>query len=187
MKVKGIILAGGKSSRFGQDKALACINGITMLERAVNLLKATSLDPVVITNQTRDYSFCNCLVERDIIPDKGPLGGIYTACRLFGSHALLALTCDMPGLTPPLLQKLIENHDEEHQATVFRGPNCRIQPFPGIYKSDLAASIFEEIQGGRLSMDGFLKRIPKVKMFEAAFPPEMFSNINEKKDLCQKS
>lgn len=187
VKFQGIVLAGGKSSRFREDKALAVVNGMRMIEKAIRLLEELNLDPVVITNVMRDYSFLRCRIERDLVPNKGPLGGIYTACRLFARHSLLVLTCDMPGMTPPVLRRLIENHDGTlQQATIFRAPNHKIQPFPGMYESDLAAFIFSKICGGRLSMRDFLKGIPKLKVLESYFPRQVFSNVNEKKDLCQK-
>lgn len=185
MRVKGIILAGGKSSRFGEDKALAFVNGVRLIERAVHLLEELNLAPVIITSPGRDYSFLPCPVETDILPHKGPLGGIYTASRLFKGYALLTLVCDMPFLTAPLLATLIENHREPEQATVFCDPRNKIQPFPGLYESALANLLLEEIQAKRLSMQEFLKRIPTLKVIKAPFDAELFANINEKKDIKQ--
>ena len=49
--IRGLVLAGGKSSRFGSDKALALYEGMTFLERATSLLEALNLKPVVVTRQ----------------------------------------------------------------------------------------------------------------------------------------
>lgn len=185
MKIKGIVLAGGKSSRFGEDKALAVVNGMRMIEKAIHLLEELNLEPTVITSIERDYSFLRCHIERDLLPHKGPLGGIYTASCLFKGYALLTLVCDMPLLTTPLLATLIENHHKPQQATVFCDTRNEIQPFPGVYESDLSVLLLEEIQAERLSMQEFLKGIPTLKVIEPPFDAELFANINEKKDIKQ--
>ena len=187
MKFKGIVLAGGRSSRFGEDKALARVRGTRMIEKAIRLLEALDLEPTVITSAARDYSFLRCRIERDLIPNKGPLGGIYTACCLFKDYALLILVCDMPLLTKPVLRMLMENHHEQQWVTVFDDPQGRIQPFPGIYESNLSSLIFEQIQTDRLSAGEFLKSISKLKMMGSCFNTEVFSNVNEKKDIRQTS
>lgn len=185
MKFKGIVLAGGQSSRFGEDKALVFVNGVRLIERAIHLLEELHLAPVLITSPGRDYSFLRCPVETDILPHKGPLGGIYTASYLFKGYALLILVCDMPFLTVPALATLVENHHEPQQATVFCDTRNEVQPFPGLYESDLSNLFLEEIRAERLSMQGFLKRIPNLKVVEAPVDANLFENINEKKDLCQ--
>src|SRR3989338_8558633 len=76
-RFQGIVLAGGKSSRFGEDKALALLDGVTFLETAVRRLQEIGLRVTVITNRTRDYSglHLGCDIQTDIIEEKGPLGG----------------------------------------------------------------------------------------------------------------
>lgn len=181
MKFQGIVLAGGKSSRFGEDKALALIDGIPMIQRAVNLLREFQFDPCIITNGLRDYSFLKCRIERDLVSNKGPLGGIYTASRLFKGSALLILACDMPFLTVPVLATLAENHRKPQQATVFCDTRNKRQPFPGFYESDLLDLLWEEIQAERLSIEEFLNRVPCLKVIKGPSDQELFANINEKK------
>lgn len=187
MKVRGIILAGGKSSRFGEDKALAVVNGARMIEKAIHLLGELGLEPTVITSAMRDYSFLRCRIERDLLPNKGPLGGVYTASCLFKGYALLILVCDMPFLTAPMLAKLVKSHRTPMQATIFCNTKDKIQPFPGVYESILSNLLLEEIRAERLSMQEFLKRIPNLKVIEAPFDLDIFTNINEKKDIKQAS
>lgn len=182
MNVKGIVLAGGKSSRFGGDKALACIHGITMLERAVHLLEVLNLDPVVITNQSRDYSFLKCRSDRDWIPGRGPLGGLDTACRIFKNSSLLVLTCDMPALIVSPLQVLLQNHEPRYQATVFRRDENQIHPFPGIYESSLGGLVSEKIQAGELSMQAFLRCVPDLKLLPCPFASRIFLNVNRQEE-----
>lgn len=182
MKLKGIVLAGGKSSRFGEDKALAKWNGKTLLERAVDLLDSLSLDPLVIANSGRDYSFLSCSVINDLIPERGPLGGLYTACSLFPEMSLVVLTCDMPLLTQDILKKLIQNQQPADQAVVF---NCNqmLQPFPGIYQGSLKEVIHDALSSEELSMKLFLSRIRIQSVSPENSDLTAFENINRQEDL----
>ena len=183
MTYKGIVLAGGKSSRFGQDKATAKIKGITLLEKAVQLLKDLKLEPTVITNGARDYSFLHCRIEQDLIPDQGPLGGLYAACRKFPAHSLLVLTCDMPGVTLESLRMLLQHRDCRKQVTLFKKPDGRFQPFPGIYESALSELLLKNIEKGMLSVQHFLGSLPKIHAVSHDLDPSVLFNINVKKDL----
>ena len=179
----GIILAGGKSSRFGEDKALAKVEGVSLLERTVALLNKLDLEVRVITSNARNYSFLNCAVARDVIPEKGPLGGLYTACHILGQASLLVLTCDMPWLTLECLSTLLRAHTKEAKATVFQHPEYGVLPFPGIYESSLSDFVLEKICQNELSMKSLLQEIASCQILECHFDPRIFSNINEKKDL----
>ena len=182
MIFKGIILAGGKSSRFGKDKALAQCEGKTLLARTVNLLDGLRLDTVVITSDQMDYSFLPCRVEKDLIPSKGPLGGLYTACSLFPEAYLLVLTCDMPLLTEEVLKQLMQNYRNSDQAAVFSIDHV-LQPFPGIYKADLKKVIHDCLVYDELSMKLFLSRIPNKRVVPVIFDLKAFRNVNRQEDL----
>ena len=178
MKFQGIVLAGGKSSRFGEDKALACVDGLTMIERTVNLLYSLGLDPVVITNETRDYSFLKCRIERDLISDGGPLGGVYTACCLFEHSSLVVLTCDMPNLTPGSLKMLLYHHDKAYKATLFEVQRNCFQPFPGVYEPSLIDPIKKVLEAGDLSMQDFLRQLAEINLIPFKGLQKAFLNVN---------
>ena len=182
MQLKGIVLAGGKSSRFGADKALAQWNGKTLLERSVELLDSLQLNPVVIANPDRDYSFLSCAVTNDLVPEKGPLGGLYTACSLFPEMFLLVLTCDMPLLTQNILKKLLQNQQPTDQSVVF-DCNGVLQPFPGIYSGSLKGVIHNVLLSEELSMKAFMSRIRVQSVHPEISELPAFENVNRKEDL----
>lgn len=185
MKFQGIILAGGRSSRFGEDKALAKWEGLTLLESAVFILRQSGMEPCVIANALRDYSFLDCRVEKDLIQEKGPLGGLFTAMRIYEDAALLILTCDMPFLKGDDLKFLMNSHEKRNEATLFHNPDKAIQPFPGIYESSLFDAVRESIEKNQLSMEGFIKTIPDRHVIQRVNDSVLFTNINEKRDLEQ--
>ena len=183
MKFQGIVLGGGKSSRFGKDKALTLIEGIPMIQRAVNLLTELRLDPCVITNASRNYSFLEFRIEQDLISDRGPMGGLYTACCLFEHSSLVVLTCDMPALTSIAVKHLIECHQEKNRATIYVRNQTSRQPFPGIYEASLRGLIGKLIGGKPLSLQELFKVIPETQDLEFPFDDLALSNINDGKDL----
>lgn len=180
--VKGIVLAGGKSLRFGTDKSLAEIDGERLIEKPVQLLKSLEIEPIVIANPSRDYSFLDCRIENDVIPDKGPLGGIYTAACLFPRTSLLILTCDMPYVHKIALEKLL-NVFQYSSITLFDSGNDLFQPFPGIYPSSLKKSAEKWLKKNELSMQAFLKKTRSIKLIPLPSEPSFFVNINSEEDL----
>ncbi|MBI1870303.1 MAG: molybdenum cofactor guanylyltransferase [Chlamydiae bacterium] len=184
MKIQGIILAGGKSRRFGEDKAFAKWKGITLLEHAERILKKLYLESCIIINETQNYSFLKCRTEQDLIPGKGPLGGLYTACRIFENTSLLVLTCDMPEVTLESLLTLMSSHQVKNKITVFRHPEGFLQPFPGLYEPALSHTLFERMNKDQLSMIDFLESIPEKKVI-ATQNQKPFLNVNSKKELFQ--
>ncbi len=112
MKTAGVILAGGKSSRMGRDKALLKIDGQTLLHRAQNILQQTGLTDIYVS---RDDHIA------DIIPAHGPLSGIHAvACSIFTNYdKAIFLPIDMPKLTPALIAVLL-NSDCDAQILRFQ-------------------------------------------------------------------
>jgi len=182
---KGVLLAGGMSRRFGSDKALARVGEQTMLERQIKLLENLGLESVVITKPGRDYSFVRCRIAYDEIPDKGPLGGLYTACGIFGRAPLVVLTCDMPDLKEPLLRSLLSHHRPTSLATVFGSPK-NLEPFPGIYESSLREKIGSHLASQTLSMHSLLASIKELNTIPCS-DTASFSNINTPDELSQRA
>lgn len=186
MKPLGIVLAGGRSRRFGRDKALAVFGGRTLLEHSVHALKDLELEACVVTEALRDYSYLNCRIEKDRIPQAGPLGGLFTACDLYAGASLLVLTCDMPAVTPSSLMILMRTHRGENRATVYSVPGG-IQPFPGIYESTLREDILRYLEEGGRSVRLFLKGIPESVKVSWTGDPHVFLNINRAQDVPPQS
>ena len=76
--ITAVILAGGKSSRFGSNKALAEFKGIRLIERVTDILGKIFTKLIIITNSPVEYSYLNIPLYQDLIEGLGPIGGIYT-------------------------------------------------------------------------------------------------------------
>jgi len=98
----GVVLAGGRSSRMGRDKALLLWQGQPLLQHMQSLLQQAGATRVVISGDYPGF---------DAIPDQtselGPLGGIASIASALPDGVLLLVPVDMPLLTPPLLASLV--------------------------------------------------------------------------------
>jgi molybdopterin-guanine dinucleotide biosynthesis protein A len=98
----GVVLAGGRSSRMGRDKALLPWQGRPLIEHQIALLQATGVDTVRISGDRPDYQGI-----ADPAIHAGPLGGIAGIAAACGDSELLIIPVDMPRLQPPLLRRLL--------------------------------------------------------------------------------
>lgn len=103
MRLTGIVIAGGKSSRMGQDKALLQVAGQTQLERCQQLLREVGCSEIIVSRNAEGY-------VRDQLPEAGPLGGLLSVLHNLQAvpQRLLVLPIDMPLLTAEALELLLE-------------------------------------------------------------------------------
>lgn len=96
VKIAGVVLAGGLSTRMGEDKAQLTIKQQSLITRSVELLRSVALDEVFVSG---DYPNYDCIT--DIHPQLGPLSGIHACVEALSEHyeALFILPVDMPLLT----------------------------------------------------------------------------------------
>ncbi|RKY64426.1 MAG: molybdenum cofactor guanylyltransferase [Candidatus Latescibacterota bacterium] len=146
----GVVLAGGRSSRMGMDKAGIVLGGRTLLERAIDALRPLCREVWVVGREGRDDGV-RYLVDE--LPGLGPIGGLYTGLRALGDGRAIFVACDMPFLEPKLLEQLLGYNAE---AVVFR-LGCRVQPLPGVYDARLADRILGQVEAGERSLMALLR------------------------------
>lgn len=156
-------LAGGKSSRFGSDKALATIEDVPLVLRVVQTLRSHCEPVAVVAGETGKYGTLGLETIADRLPRRGPLGGLHAALcdRLdrFGPGWIVLASCDLAGLKPEWVETLacsIESFhcDGREHAIAFRGSYW--QPFPAAYHTDLVPVIEGRLEAGRASFQGVL-------------------------------
>lgn len=109
----GVVLAGGKSSRMGQDKALLSINGQDLLTRAKLVLEQLGATEVLLSRNDQQATSL-----ADLYPEQGPLGGIYSAL-MATKLPLLCLAVDMPLVDVRLLKPLLASGISGNQISHF--------------------------------------------------------------------
>jgi molybdopterin-guanine dinucleotide biosynthesis protein A len=137
--ITGIILAGGRSSRFGSNKALALLEGETLIGRACRVLSSLFDEVIIITNRPEEYDFLAFKKFPDIYPGSGPMSGIHSALKNTGTVAVFTAACDMPLLDERLIRFMAGLFVEEQRrqgplpAAIIPRFEGRLQPLHAIY------------------------------------------------------
>ena len=176
MPVSGFVLAGGKSTRMGRDKALLEWRGHTLLDHMVNLLREVT-DPVHVVGR---YPL------PDRLPGLGPLSGIATGLEATSTDASLFVAVDLPHLTTDFLIYLRSRLENSTQPLL----SCKIgSNFPlclGIWRPMLP-EIQRRLAAGHLSVRGLIETtateiISESELLQAGFDSSIFRNINTPAD-----
>jgi molybdopterin-guanine dinucleotide biosynthesis protein A len=132
MTFDAVILAGGKSTRMGRDKALIQVNGQTLLARQIELAWQAGASEIFISGRPdTDYSEFRCRILKDEFPHAGPLAGIERALGTTTRQLLLVLAVDLPGMKANLLRTLLAACSENHGAIPCIGGE--IEPLAAFY------------------------------------------------------
>jgi len=179
------ILAGGKSSRFGELKANAYFGDQTLIDNSVMIGELISSDIVIIKHPQQEFERPPVPTFDDIIPNCGPLGGIYTALENIKTPWLAVLPCDMPFLAPEIYEILLTNR-KEHSPVVAISENGT-ESLVSIWPKSLSKELRTSLLGNEFTTNKILKKFNAVQVsIPDVFPdyqPEFFFNINYKKDL----
>lgn len=129
--VTGVLLAGGKSRRMGQDKRFLHVGELTLFERCLAVLRAVFQDVLVVIAQDSPPLQTEAPVIRDLVPDCGSLGGLYTGLRQAVTPYVFVVACDMPFLDPRAVQYVAAlNHDAD---IVMAKRDDTLQPMHALY------------------------------------------------------
>jgi molybdopterin-guanine dinucleotide biosynthesis protein A len=185
------VLAGGKSSRMGRDKALLEIAGEPLIVRTVRLAH-TVADPVrVVGGATRFAPLALDTIEDDT-PGQGPLGGIATALRTTAAEWNLILACDLPYLTRRWLEYLTSlSQKSPADAVVPCNRRQNYEPLCALYRKRCAADAASAVRAGHLKVQEFIASLHSAGRLESVEPAEwkrfdstgrLFKNMNEPAD-----
>ncbi len=135
--ITGVILAGGKSKRMGENKALLKIGGITIIEHLTLLLKSIFHKVIIITNDPGEYSFLEVDLFPDVYINKGPLAGIHSALIHSSTETNFILSCDIPFITAEVIEEII-NYKTAYPITVVKADGF-VQQLAGFYNKKLSS------------------------------------------------
>ena len=179
------ILAGGQSRRFGEDKILFRIGRKRTVEYVIDTAKRVCDRVALVVKEREKFRDLGVEVLEDLLPDRTPLAGIFTALKSAEGSEALILGGDMPLIREEVLRLLMEEFKEP--VTLFR-TNGKVQTLVGIYSKGLTELMEEYMKMGGRSVIGFLemvdfKAIPEEKAREADPDLVSFTNLNTKEDL----
>jgi molybdopterin-guanine dinucleotide biosynthesis protein A len=184
MRCSALLLAGGKSTRMGRDKAFLEIDGEPLWHRQLATLRALSPDELMIAAPPCP-EWSDCDVIADEIPNAGPLGGIAAALRKCASSHLVVLAIDLPRLTTGFLQTLGDFCD--NRRGVVPRNNDRFEPLAAIYPQSCAELAGAALRRGDFSMQDFVRAAIEVGLLlpreVSAKEASLFTNLNTPDDL----
>lgn len=187
--VSAFILAGGKSTRMGTDKAFVPLNGRTLLARMLDAARSLTPHVSIVGDRTKYAAFAP--VVEDIVPGCGPLGGIHAALRSSSTDLNVILAVDTPFVSLALLQFLVARarNSPDSVVTVPRA-NGGLEPLCAIYRREFTTAAEEALRTGRYKIDalfdpGSTQVIGAEELQTAGFSPQIFRNLNSPSDLAQ--
>ena len=185
--VTAFILAGGKSTRMGADKAFVSLNGRSLLERMLEVGKSVTPDVRIIGNAHKFSQFAPTM--EDVFQDCGPLGGIHAALRASSTELNVILAVDLPYVSPALLKYLIARAQSAPgiRATVPHAAGGW-QPLCAVYRRQFADAAESALRAGRYKIDELFdpvrtQRIEEEELASAGFSREIFRNLNTREEV----
>ncbi|MEX2672801.1 MAG: molybdenum cofactor guanylyltransferase [Phycisphaeraceae bacterium] len=160
----GCILAGGRSRRFGSDKARALLEGEPLIKRLAEQLRPVTASVTVVADRAERYADLGLKTVADREPGQGPMGGLLRALEEPGPAWKLVVSCDLLELRRHWVTRLLEARQAGVGAVAFveGGQGGRWQPFPGLYHRDLAARLRDSLREGRRAMQRMLEEVGAV-------------------------
>jgi molybdopterin-guanine dinucleotide biosynthesis protein A len=185
VNVTAFILAGGKSSRMGRDKALLDWGGATLMEHALSLCKAVS-ERVAIVGSAQHARFGPVLL--DVYPGRGPLGGIHAALAASRTDLNLILAVDMPLVEPRFLLFMVERARQNGATVTIPRTTEGWQPLCAVYRRSFAGIARQALEQGRNKIDALFSEVMvdvlrESELISEGFSESMFRNLNTPQEL----
>jgi molybdopterin-guanine dinucleotide biosynthesis protein A len=180
--VTAAVLCGGRSKRFGADKALHVVGGRTLLDRVLESL-APARERLLVG---KPYPLEGVRFVPDLREGRGPLGGLETALEAAADGWLALAACDLPCLSVGYW-RLLCTRARDGRAVVVRGPQGRLEPLAALYPTTALREARARLDGGLLDMQGLLRALEPIEIprteVEAHCGPTVLRNVNRPDDL----
>ena len=185
--LSAFILAGGKSTRMGTDKAFVLLDGRTLLSRMLDLARRLTSNVHIIGDPAKFAPFAP--VIQDIFPGCGPLGGIHAALRSSPTDLNVILAVDVPFVSLALLDYLISRAKSSSANVTLARAAGGFQPLCAVYRRPFADAAEDALRSGHYKIDTlfsptFTLVIEEAELEASGFSPRIFRNLNNPQDLA---
>lgn len=175
------VLAGGKSSRMGQDKAFLPWKGGTLLSHALDLVSQISATVQIVGDASRFAQFGK--VVEDVFVGRGPLAGIHSALSRTTSRWNLILAVDVPFVERSFLDYLFLQAKLTDKVVTLPLAGGRLQPLCAIYRPQFADVAERSLKEGKNKVDPLFatvetRVIQPSELSKQGFSEQMFCNLN---------
>ena len=154
IEVTGVLLAGGKSRRMGEDKRHLVVGDQTLLERGLAVLHSIFQEVLVVIAKDSDPLGVDAKVVRDLVPDCGSLGGLYTGLMEATTSSIFVVACDMPFLDQTVIAQFTSRRSNAD--IVMAKLAGRLHPMHALYGKRCLPLLEQMIQARRLKIQGMV-------------------------------
>lgn len=181
MKITGIVLAGGKSSRIGHDKALLEWGGMRLVERAISIIEPLC-DNILVSTNNPDLAYLRYPLVNDEHRGIGPIAGLHAALRYSRAAHHVVIPCDTPLVTIDVFERLFAITSASHPPACIAGTEDGfVEPLIGCYHRSALPILEEQIYRNDYKLHNALTRMgAEIEIFRDR---RLFWNINTKKDI----
>lgn len=179
------IIAGGKSSRYGEPKSWAMFREKRLIDYAIDLGRQLSDKIFIVNGKTLDYSHLGITTIEDEISECGPIGGLHIALKKASTEKIIIMPVDMPYLNKQVYEKLLINADKNRP--IIACSHNGIEPLVSVWYKENLSVINSFIDNNQFSLrkpiealNGISVDLPTIM---DNYVSEYFININYKKDL----
>ena len=186
-----LLLMGGKSSRMGQDKAQLLLGGQPIWKKIAQELSACGRLYLSVSQTCDEKALEGYPIIRDVVPDCGVMGGLYSAFQAIEEDLLFACACDMPFVNRRFVQWMRNRWEEEEQkgrqwdGIVVCGDDGKTHATAALYHRRLQGKLEENVRKKRLRMHTFVREeanLLLLPMEEVTSFSRCFQNINTPED-----
>jgi len=182
-----VLLAGGKSTRMGTDKAGVLIQGEPLWRRQLATLRALGPDEIFISGwDTGPYAADGLEILKDSYFERGPLGGLETALFRTRKPYLVVLAIDLPEMRPDFLNRLVELAVSRGRSIVPRDGE-HFEPLAAVYSGTICGLVVECLHGRDRSLQNFVRRAVELDLalpYPLSLEEDLlFRNVNTPADL----
>lgn len=182
------VLVGGKSRRMGADKALLSVDGRPIIQRVIETVRTVAADVILVGASAHTHAWLGGRPVEDLVPEGGPLAGIYTALSAARFHHCLVVACDMPFLNARLLRHM--HRRAASWDVVVPHLDGHLEPLHAVYSRACLEPIATMLNQGRVCpLDLYpMVRTDYLEAQEIAlFDPDYrsFINLNTPADLAR--
>lgn len=176
--VTGIILAGGKNSRMGRQKAFIEIDGIPIIDIILKIFRELFSEIIIVTNTPKDFEYTKVRLVKDIIPNKGSLGGLYTGIKEAAFDDCFVVACDMPYINLQLIKYIIQIKGYD---VVVPQIDNKFEPLFAVYSKNCLKTIKQNLSEERLRILDIFSKVNVREIYESEirlYDSKLLSLIN---------
>ena len=187
--ILGIILAGGRSQRFGEDKSQVKLDGKILIDHILNEISDGFKEILIVSNNKIKFKHSdNISMIRDLKKDQGPLGGILSAMKWIKEKRknykwISTFPVDTPFFKKEILQNFLHEINLEESKLFFIKSNHTRHNIFGIWSIDLMEKLEEDLNNGDRKVESWANSVGAKVISMEFINEDPFFNINTKEDL----